>query len=132
MKQKLALSCALIHRPTVLFLDEPTTGVDAVSRKEFWEMLHELKSTGLTIVVSTPYMDEAALCDRVALLQNGKILSIASPQQVVAQFPHKLYSLKAKKTIRAQSMAQTISASAFYLPFWREHSFGDESKCRYS
>ncbi len=97
MKQKLALSCALIHKPVVLFLDEPTTGVDAVSRKEFWEMLHQLKSTGLTIVVSTPYMDEAALCDRVALLQNGKILSIASPQEVVAQFPHKLYGIKAKK-----------------------------------
>jgi ABC-type multidrug transport system ATPase subunit len=95
MKQKLALSCALIHRPTVLFLDEPTTGVDAVSRKEFWEMLHQLKSTGLTIVVSTPYMDEAALCDRVALMQNGKILSIASPQEVVAQFPHQLYGLRA-------------------------------------
>jgi len=97
MKQKLALSCALIHKPTVLFLDEPTTGVDAVSRKEFWEMLHQLKSTGLTIIVSTPYMDEAALCDRVALLQNGKILSIASPEEIVAEFPHKLFGVKAKK-----------------------------------
>ena len=97
MKQKLALSCALIHKPNVLFLDEPTTGVDAVSRKEFWEMLHQLKSTGLTIIVSTPYMDEAALCDRVALLQNGKILSIASPEEIVAEFPHKLFSIKSKK-----------------------------------
>lgn len=97
MKQKLALSCALIHKPTVLFLDEPTTGVDAVSRKEFWEMLHQLKSTGLTIIVSTPYMDEAALCDRVALLQKGKILSIASPEEIVAEFPHKLYGIKAQK-----------------------------------
>ena len=73
MKQKLALSCALIHRPSVLFLDEPTTGVDAVSRKEFWEMLKGLKKQGITILVSTPYMDEAGLCDRVALIQNGKI-----------------------------------------------------------
>ncbi|MDY0078431.1 MAG: ABC transporter ATP-binding protein [Bacteroidales bacterium] len=97
MKQKLALSCALIHKPVVLFLDEPTTGVDAVSRKEFWEMLHQLKSTGLTIIVSTPYMDEAALCDRVALLQNGKILSIASPEEIVAEFPHKLYGIKSEK-----------------------------------
>jgi ABC-type multidrug transport system ATPase subunit len=116
MKQKLALSCALIHRPTVLFLDEPTTGVDAVSRKEFWEMLHELKSTGLTIVVSTPYMDEAALCDRVALLQNGKILSIASPQQVVAQFPHKLYGLKAKKLYALnQWLKQSAQVHSTYL-----------------
>ncbi len=74
MKQKLALSCALIHRPSVLFLDEPTTGVDAVSRKEFWEMLRKLKQQGITILVSTPYMDEASLCDRVALMQNGKLL----------------------------------------------------------
>ena len=73
MKQKLALCCALIHRPTVLFLDEPTTGVDSVSRKEFWEMLKRLKAQGITILVSTPYMDEAMLCDRIALIQNGEI-----------------------------------------------------------
>jgi ABC-type multidrug transport system ATPase subunit len=79
MKQKLALSCALIHRPSLLFLDEPTTGVDAVSRKEFWEMLKRLKQQNITILVSTPYMDEASLCDRVALLQSGKILSINTP-----------------------------------------------------
>src|SRR3954468_21037155 len=79
MKQKLALCCALIHKPVVLFLDEPTTGVDAVSRKEFWEMLKQLKEQGITILVSTPYMDEAARCDRVALMQNGKTLSIGTP-----------------------------------------------------
>ena len=73
MKQKLALSCALIHKPKVLFLDEPTTGVDPVSRKEFWEMLKRLKQQGITIVVATPYMDEASLCERIALIQNGKI-----------------------------------------------------------
>jgi len=79
MKQKLALSCALIHRPEVLILDEPTTGVDAVSRREFWEMLDRIRKEGITILVSTPYMDEAALCDRVALIQKGRILSVSEP-----------------------------------------------------
>src|SRR5207247_5997700 len=86
MKQTLALSCALIHRPSVLFLDEPTTGVDAVSRKEFWEMLKRLKEQNITILISTPYMDEASLCDRVALLQTGKILSINTPQGITDDF----------------------------------------------
>lgn len=95
MKQKLALSCALIHSPSVLFLDEPTTGVDAVSRKEFWEMLKNLKAKGITILVSTPYMDEAGLCDRVALLQNGKILSVDTPAGVVAAFGKPLLAVKA-------------------------------------
>ena len=94
MKQKLALSCALIHRPSVLFLDEPTTGVDAVSRKEFWEMLKRLKEQGITILVSTPYMDEASLCDRVALIQSGKIMSIDTPAGIVKQFGKKLLSAK--------------------------------------
>lgn len=89
MKQKLALSCALIHRPSVLFLDEPTTGVDAVSRKEFWEMLRKLKEQNITILVSTPYMDEASLCDKVALIQSGKILSIDTPEGVVRSFGKK-------------------------------------------
>ena len=91
MKQKLALSCALIHKPVVLFLDEPTTGVDPVSRKEFWEMLKKLKKDGITIIVSTPYMDEARLCDRIALIQHGKILSIETPEKIIAGFPEKLY-----------------------------------------
>jgi len=94
MKQKLALSCALIHRPSVLFLDEPTTGVDAVSRKEFWEMLRKLKTQGISILVSTPYMDEAGLCDRVALIQSGKILSIDTPGGVVKAFGKKLFAVK--------------------------------------
>jgi ABC-type multidrug transport system ATPase subunit len=94
MKQKLALSCALIHKPAVLFLDEPTTGVDPVSRKEFWEMLRKLKSDGITIVVSTPYMDEANLCDRIALIQHGEILSIETPEKMVEQFPRKLYQVE--------------------------------------
>jgi len=94
MKQKLALSCALIHKPTVLFLDEPTTGVDPVSRKEFWEMLKRLKTQGITILVSTPYMDEAVLCDRIALIQDGSFLGIETPQEIVSDFKEVLWSAK--------------------------------------
>ena len=97
MKQKLALSCALIHKPKVLLLDEPTTGVDAVSRKEFWEMLQALKKQGITIVVSTPYMDEAALCDRIALIQKGKLLDIDKPENIIKRYSHFLYGVKANK-----------------------------------
>ena len=96
MKQKLALSCALIHKPSVLFLDEPTTGVDAVSRKEFWEMLKRLKQQGITILVSTPYMDEATLCDRIALMQSGKILSIDTPDEIVRSYQGKLFAIKSE------------------------------------
>lgn len=98
MKQKLALCCALIHKPKVLFLDEPTTGVDPVSRKEFWEMLQRLQKQGITMVVATPYMDEAALCDRIALIQHGKILSIDTPEQISESFPDLLYKVKAGRT----------------------------------
>jgi ABC-2 type transport system ATP-binding protein len=93
MKQKLALSCALIHKPDVLFLDEPTTGVDPVSRNEFWEMLRKLKEQEITILVSTPYMDEASLCDRVALMQKGKALSIDTPNNIIAQFKKSLFAV---------------------------------------
>ncbi|MGV6828763.1 MAG: ABC transporter ATP-binding protein [Flavobacteriales bacterium] len=95
MKQKLALSCALIHKPKVLFLDEPTTGVDPVSRKEFWEMLKRLQQKGITILVSTPYMDEAALCDRIALIQDGTILQVNNPEILASQFPKNIYNIKA-------------------------------------
>ena len=95
MKQKLALCCALIHKPKVLFLDEPTTGVDVVSRKEFWQMLAKLKEQGISILVSTPYMDEASLCDRIALIQSGKVLSTSTPAQIIAQYPTTLYAVKA-------------------------------------
>ena len=98
MKQKLALCCALIHKPKVLFLDEPTTGVDPVSRKEFWEMLQRLKKQGITMVVATPYMDEAALCDRIALIQHGKILSIDTPEQISESFPDLLFEVKSGRT----------------------------------
>ncbi|GAB3010982.1 hypothetical protein GCM10027284_32790 [Cyclobacterium sediminis] len=95
MKQKLALCCALIHKPKVLFLDEPTTGVDPVSRKEFWDMLKRLQAKGITILVSTPYMDEAALCDRVALMQNGHIMEIDSPKKIVEKYPKAVYEIGA-------------------------------------
>jgi len=100
MKQKLALCCALIHRPTVLFLDEPTTGVDTVSRKEFWEMLKRLKREGITILVSTPYMDEANLCERIALMQNGKMLSIDTPQSIIQKYPDDLFAIKSDNMSR--------------------------------
>jgi len=98
MKQKLALSCALIHKPLLLVLDEPTTGVDAVSRKEFWEMLKKLKEGGLTILVSTAYMDEATLCDRVALIQEGKIMQIDTPAGIISQYDKPLYAVRGETT----------------------------------
>lgn len=98
MKQKLALSCALIHRPKVLLLDEPTTGVDAVSRREFWDMLDTLKAEGITVFVSTPYMDEAARCERVALIQDGKILQIDTPAAIESSFPYELMAISSSDT----------------------------------
>ncbi len=95
MKQKLALCCALIHKPQILILDEPTTGVDAVSRKEFWQMLNTIKNQGITIFVATPYMDEASLCERIALIQNGEIMSIDKPKNIAESFPLDLYKVKA-------------------------------------
>lgn len=94
MKQKLALCCALIHKPEILFLDEPTTGVDPVSRKEFWEILKNLIKQRITIMVSTPYMDEAGLCERIALIQQGKIMSINTPQQIINQYQKTIYAMK--------------------------------------
>ena len=100
MKQKLALSCALIHKPTVLFLDEPTTGVDPVSRKEFWEMLQNLKAQNITILVSTPYMDEAMLCDRIALIQEGTFLQVDTPDNIIERFTEILWAVKSKEMFR--------------------------------
>ena len=116
MKQKLALSCALIHKPSVLFLDEPTTGVDPVSRKEFWGMLKNLKAQGITILVSTPYMDEAALCDRIALIQNGQFLKIDTPKNIVSQYEDKLWAVhsdnmaKLLTDLRANEMTKNCFA----------------------
>ncbi len=121
MKQKLALCCALIHRPTVLFLDEPTTGVDAVSRKEFWEMLKQLKTQGITILVSTPYMDEASLCDRVVLLQNGSMLSIDTPQKITQQFNKQLIAVKTDNMYALlQSLRECNEVENIY-PFGEYH-----------
>ncbi len=94
MKQKLALSCALIHKPEILILDEPTTGVDAVSRREFWELLKKMQETGITILVSTPYMDEASRCDRVALIQNGNLLAVNPPESIIREYPYSLYAVR--------------------------------------
>ena len=103
MKQKLALSCALIHKPKVLILDEPTTGVDAVSRKEFWQMLKELQKKGITIVVSTPYMDEAGMCDRVALIQKGRIMRIDTPTNITKSFGEELLSVRASNMYKLKN-----------------------------
>lgn len=97
MKQKLALSCALIHRPRVLLLDEPTTGVDAVSRSEFWKMLGRLKDMGITVLVSTSYMDEAERCEYVALMNRGKILDVNTPKKLMEGLGRNLYNASAKE-----------------------------------
>ena len=119
MKQKLALCCALIHKPKVLFLDEPTTGVDPVSRKEFWEILKRLQQKGITILVSTPYMDEAALCDRIALIQDGKILEIDTPQEIVRHYPKTLYNVSANK------MYELIESLKSYEHQYSVYPFGE-------
>jgi ABC-type multidrug transport system ATPase subunit len=121
MKQKLALSCALIHRPSVLFLDEPTTGVDAVSRKEFWEMLKRLKQQGITILVSTPYMDEAELCDRVALLQLGKILTINTPRGVINDFKKPVMAARASNMLQLLNDLKNHEAVEDAYPFGEYH-----------
>jgi len=117
MKQKLALSCALIHKPKVLFLDEPTTGVDPVSRKEFWEMLKRLQQKGITILVSTPYMDEAELCDRIALIQHGKILQIDTPQEIIKHYPKKIYNVRADNMYRLIESLKSFEHHYSVSPF---------------
>ncbi len=117
MKQKLALSCALIHKPGLLVLDEPTTGVDAVSRSEFWDMLKKLKQHNITIIVSTPYMDEAMRCDRVALIQNGQILSIDQPQKIREGFSRKLFSVKAPEKYKLMNALRKYPDTLTAYPF---------------
>jgi ABC-2 type transport system ATP-binding protein len=95
MKQKLALSCALIHTPELIILDEPTFGVDPISRMEFWQILHELKRDGVSIVVSTPYMDEAGQCDQITLLHKGEVIGKGSPQEIIDSWQGRLYKLRA-------------------------------------
>ncbi|MDD2381091.1 MAG: ABC transporter ATP-binding protein [Mariniphaga sp.] len=123
MKQKLALSCALIHRPKILVLDEPTTGVDAVSRIEFWDMLKKLQQKGITILVSTPYMDEANQCNRVALIQNGKILEIDSPANLTKNFSRKIFRIRSKnmflliQDLRAFQKSESVFAFGQFVHF---------------
>ena len=117
MKQKLALCCALVHRPEILFLDEPTTGVDAVSRREFWELLDRLKRTGLTIVVSTPYMDEADRCGRVALIQRGQLLGIDTPDRIAASFGRPLFAVRGAERYRLLVAAREYGNAATVFPF---------------
>jgi len=117
MKQKLALSCALIHKPRLLVLDEPTTGVDAVSRSEFWTMLSKLRQHNITIIVSTPYMDEAMRCDNIALIQNGKILSIDRPSKVREGFSRKLFMVKANEKYRLITSLRKYPATLSAYPF---------------
>ncbi len=116
MKQKLALSCALIHKPRILILDEPTTGVDAVSRTEFWEMLARLKGEGITIIVSTPYMDEALRCDRIALIQSGRILNINTPDHIRLSYSQKLFAVshpeKYKLLLALRSSQKAVAGNA--------------------
>ena len=121
MKQKLALCCALIHRPSILFLDEPTTGVDAVSRKEFWEMLQLLKAEGITIIVSTPYMDEANLCDKVALIQAGKILQIDTPKHIVDNFSKTIYAAKSPNMLQLLKKLEQDPTVEHAYPFGEFH-----------
>lgn len=108
MKQKLALCCALVHKPEVLFLDEPTTGVDAVSRKEFWAMLARIKASGVTIFVSTPYMDEASLCDRIALILDGRIIDKGTPEEIKSRYPHRLFAARGDNMFRILNILRPI------------------------
>lgn len=117
MKQKLALCCALIHKPEILVLDEPTTGVDAVSRKEFWEMLQRLKEDGLTIFVSTPYMDEAAMCDRVALIQDGHIMDTDTPEGIINKFDNTLLALTGKYKQSTIELLRSLEQVKNAFPF---------------
>lgn len=127
MKQKLALSCALIHKPSVLFLDEPTTGVDPVSRKEFWGMLKNLKAQGITILVSTPYMDEASLCDRIALIQNGQFLKIDTPKNIVKQYENKLWAVQSDNMYKLLNDLRANELTSNCFAFGDKHHVSVES-----
>jgi ABC-type multidrug transport system ATPase subunit len=125
MKQKLALCCALVHRPEILLLDEPTTGVDAVSRREFWDLLAKLKESGLTIVVSTPYMDEAGRCDRVALVQRARLLAVDTPRGVTSNFDRPLFAVRAPDRYRALLALREYPHTHSVFPFGESLHFTD-------
>jgi ABC-type multidrug transport system ATPase subunit len=128
MKQKLALSCALIHQPVLLVLDEPTTGVDAVSRYEFWELLKGLKTRGITILVSTPYMDEAGKCDRIALIQNGKILAIDKPENIKAGYGAVLYAIRSDEIYRLLLDLRRYPGVKSVFPFGQQLHYSDRNE----
>ncbi|MDL2308278.1 ABC transporter ATP-binding protein [Bacteroidales bacterium OttesenSCG-928-B11] len=117
MKQKLALCCALIHKPEILFLDEPTTGVDPVSRKEFWDILKSIQKQNITVVVSTPYMDEATRCDRIALIQNGEIIKIDPPVKIVKEFNGTLYSIRVKQIFETLDVMERCPIDSNFYPY---------------
>jgi len=133
MKQKLALSCALIHKPKILILDEPTTGVDAVSRTEFWEMLTRLKGEGITIIVSTPYMDEALRCDRIALIQAGRILDINTPDSIRRSYSQQLYAVRHPEKYRLllalRSLSSGMAVAGQPTPQMRTLAEGQSHSC---
>jgi ABC-type multidrug transport system ATPase subunit len=126
MKQKLALCCALVHRPEILFLDEPTTGVDAVSRREFWDLLDTFKQSGMTILVSTPYMDEAKRCDRVALIQGGRLLAIDTPQAIADSFGRPLFAIRASDRYRALKALRAFPHTYSIYPFGETLHYADK------
>lgn len=126
MKQKLALCCALVHRPSVLFLDEPTTGVDAISRKEFWNMLYRIRRSGVTILVSTPYMDEAALCDRISLIQKGRIIETGTPDEIVGRYPHQLFGVCGEPAYPLLKFLRTCPGVLRCFSFGSEHHVAAE------
>jgi ABC-type multidrug transport system ATPase subunit len=117
MKQKLALCCALIHKPVLLFLDEPTTGVDPVSRKEFWEILRSIKQQGISVMVSTPYMDEATLCDRIALMQDGRIMRMDTPKNIVRDFNGHLVTLQTADIFQLLKVMEHYTAHCTFYPY---------------
>ncbi len=126
MKQKLALCCALIHQPVILILDEPTTGVDAVSRFEFWELLQGLKQQGITILVSTPYMDEAGKCDRISLVQNGQILAVNTPKAVIEAFDKELYAIRSSNLYQLLIDLKAYNSASSVFPFGQHLHYTDE------
>jgi ABC-type multidrug transport system ATPase subunit len=125
MKQKLALCCALVHRPEILFLDEPTTGVDAVSRKEFWDLLARLRADGLPIVVSTPYMDEAIRCDRVSLMQGGRLLATDRPEEIGRRYPRPLLSVRGPDVLGLLGALRRFPHAAAVWPFGESLHYTD-------
>ncbi|HKH94594.1 MAG TPA: ABC transporter ATP-binding protein [Gemmatimonadaceae bacterium] len=125
MKQKLALCCALVHLPELLLLDEPTTGVDAVSRREFWDLLETLRADGLTIVASTPYMDEAVRCERVALIQHGRILDVGDPRKIGARFDRPLFAVRGGDRVRLLRALRDHPHAHSVFPFGADVHFTD-------